>query len=524
MNSTTSEMVDMVDMADEFVFDNEVDPAEAIEATAWKVLIADDEPDVHIATKLVLKDFSFKDRGIEFLDAYSGAEACDILRRHPDTAVVFLDVVMETEHAGLEAVKRIRDELDNQMVRIILRTGQPGIAPEDSVVLNYHINDYKSKSEMTTQKMFTSIVSALRSFQDLQTIESSRRGLAKILDAASTMDFRSRNLFISGLLQQLGSLLDIGDNDLIDLILIRQADDFRIMAACGSFEPFVGESIEYALDAESSALVEQVLSSRNAHTDGKRSIYPVSLPNAGDVAIYIGGARTISEAELALMIVFCEKIVLACDNYEFVEQSRNDQNAELALLAKLTVNADYLSIPYLVNRGRLCRDIVLQMQQNGVAEKIGDRLAETIERAAMLADLGNCRIPAAILEKAGALSADESMAVRRHPQAGADLLDEILAEVGGGRAIGLAREIALTHHEGYDGGGYPQQLAAKDIPLSGRVVAVADGYMALTSKRPWRGAFAHTEAIAMIQSESGGKYDPDVVAAFLSVSDAYREA
>lgn len=517
MNSTTSETVDM---ADEFVFDNEVEPAETIEAAAWKVLIADDEPDVHIATKLVLKDFSFKDRSIEFLDAYSGAEACDILRRHPDTAVVFLDVVMETEHAGLEAVKRIRDELDNRMVRIILRTGQPGIAPEDSVVLNYHINDYKSKSEMTTQKMFTSIVSALRSFQDLQTIESSRRGLAKILDAASSMDFRSRNLFISGLLQQLGSLLDIGDND---LILIRQTDDSRIMAACGSFEPFIGESIEYALDAESAALVERVLSSRDAHTDGKRSIYPVALPNAGDVAIYIGGARTISEAELALMIVFCEKIVLACDNYEFVEQSRSDQNAELALLAKLTVNADYLSIPYLVNRGRLCRDIVLQMQQNGVAEKIGDRLAETIERAAMLADLGNCRIPAAILEKAGALSADESITVRRHPQAGADLLDGILAEVGGGRAIDLAREIALTHHEGYDGGGYPQQLAAKDIPLSGRVVAVADGYMALTSKRPWRGAFAHTEAIAMIQSEAGGKYDPDVVAAFLSVSDAYRE-
>lgn len=158
--------------ADDFLFADEDGSAVIGGEAAWKVLIADDEPDVHVATKLVLRDFSFMGRGIEFLDAYDGNETCEILRQNPDTAVVFLDVVMETEDAGLKAVRRIREEIGNQAVRIILRTGQPGHAPEEHVVLNYHIDDYKSKSEMTTRKLFTSLVFALRSFDDLHGAES----------------------------------------------------------------------------------------------------------------------------------------------------------------------------------------------------------------------------------------------------------------------------------------------------------------------------------------------------------------
>jgi response regulator RpfG family c-di-GMP phosphodiesterase len=524
MNQITTNPDDAADAADDFLFADEADGGATVKKEPWKVIIADDELDVHVATKLVLKEFSFRDRGIEFIDAYTGQEACDVLRKHPDAAVMFLDVVMETDDAGLRAVKRIREELGNKMVRIILRTGQPGHAPEDEVILNYDINDYKAKSEMTAKKLFTSIVAALRSFQDLQTIESSRRGLVKVLDAASSMDFRSRSLFVSGLLMQLGSLLDIGEDD---LILIRRGEggrDDSIMAAAGSYDPFVGEPFKEVFDEETAALVTQVFANGATHVDSQRSIYQVPLPNLCDVAVYVGGARIISETELALIDIFCLKIVLAYENYEFVEQSRCDQNAEIALLVRLSSHAHYLPVAYATNRGRLSRDITARMKEAGSRESIENRLPEIIERAAMLADLGNYAIPARILEADGPLSAEDRALVRTHPELGAALLKEILDQVTGGRVAGLARQIVLSHHECFDGSGYPNQLAGVDIPLPARIVAVADCYMALTSARPWRKAFPHVDAVAMIQQEAGKKFDPSVVRSFVAVSDAYRDA
>lgn len=521
MNNTTR-VTD--DQADDFLFAEEAEVAATEEKAAWKVLIADDEPDVHVATKLVLRDFSFCNRGIEFLDAYDGNQTCELLRQNPDTAVVFLDVVMETENSGLLTVRRIREEIGNQMVRIILRTGQPGHAPEEHVVLNYHINDYKSKSEMTAKKLFTSLVSALRSFQDLQTIESSRRGLVKVLDASSNMDFRSRNLFVSGLLMQLGSLLDIGDND---LVLIRCGDaggQDIIMAACGGFDAFIGAPIKDILDAESIEHVTRVFSGGATHIDEKRSIYLVTMPNLSDVAVYIGGAKRISETELALIDIFCMKIVLAYDNFEFVEQSRLDQGAELALLAKLTARASYLPVSHAINRGRLSRDIASRMKEKDSARAIERHLPELLERAAMLADIGNHQIPSSILESSTDLSAEDMAQVRRHPQLGALMLQEVSTEVRGGRVFSLAGEVALSHHENFDGSGYPNRLKGDDIPLSGRIVAVADCYLAITSSRPWRAASSHEQALEMIRQDSGGKFDPRVIESFMAAAPAFRKA
>lgn len=518
MNQNAPDKADDLDN----MFVDEVDAVATVEKAPWKILIADDEADVHVATKLVLKWFSFEGRAIEFLDSYSGAETCEVLKKNPDTAMVFLDVVMETEDAGLNTVRRIREDLNNQMVRIVLRTGQPGSAPEEDVIVNYHINDYKAKSEMTTKKLFTCVVAALRSFRDLQTIEFSRRGLSKILDAASSMDFRSRSLFSSGLLMQLASLLDIGDND---LILVRRGEADKadsIMAACGVFEAFAGEPVSSVLQAETAAHVSHVFASRKPHVDDQHSIYLVSLPNLEDVAVYVGGARTISEAEYALMVVYCEKTVLAFENYEFVEQSRYDQNVEIALLAKITGNASYLSTPYVINRGRLSHEIALKMKTSEAAESMEHRLPDMIERAAMLADIGNQQILGELLEKPAALSVDEMAQVRKHPELGAALLTETLAQVTGGRVIDLARQIVLSHHESFDGSGYPKQLAGKAIPLAGRIVAIADSYLALSSARPWRPAYPHAEAVNMIKQQSGKKFDPRAVEAFLLVSDNYQ--
>jgi len=131
----------------------------------WKVIIADDEVEVHTITKLVLEGYEFDGRDLQLLSAYTAQETLELLRQHPDTALILLDVVMETGSAGLDTVKYIREKLNNDIIQIILRTGQPGYLVEQDIITRYEINDYKSKSELTAQKLLTSITSSLRAYK-----------------------------------------------------------------------------------------------------------------------------------------------------------------------------------------------------------------------------------------------------------------------------------------------------------------------------------------------------------------------
>ena len=146
--------------------------------STWKVLICDDDRSVHVVTKLALDGFKFAGKELEIISACSGAEAIKIIEKHPDIAVILQDVIMETNDAGLQAVKYIREVLRNQLVRIILRTGQPADFPESSVILNYDINDYKSKTELTEQKLFTALVASLRAYSTMIHLAESNQKLA----------------------------------------------------------------------------------------------------------------------------------------------------------------------------------------------------------------------------------------------------------------------------------------------------------------------------------------------------------
>jgi two-component system sensor histidine kinase ChiS len=141
------------------------------DADTWKVMIVDDEREIHEVTQLALDGFVFQGKALTFLFAYSAREAKALIDIHPDTAVIFLDVVMEEHDSGLQVVKYIRQTQKNNLMRIILRTGQPGQAPEQSVIVNYDINDYKLKVELTQQRLFVSMVAGLRSYYDLLRIE-----------------------------------------------------------------------------------------------------------------------------------------------------------------------------------------------------------------------------------------------------------------------------------------------------------------------------------------------------------------
>lgn len=156
----------MTDSSLHFVDERRDDNRPPPDRRHWKVLIVDDEPDVHSLTKLLLRNFNYRKRGLTFLSAYSATEARDVMRDNTDIALVLLDVVMETEHAGLALVDYIRTDLNNKSTQIVIRTGQPGQAPPLTVVSNHGINDYKEKTEITQQSMILTVVKALRLYEE----------------------------------------------------------------------------------------------------------------------------------------------------------------------------------------------------------------------------------------------------------------------------------------------------------------------------------------------------------------------
>ncbi|WP_449418788.1 ATP-binding protein [Phormidium nigroviride] len=159
-----------VNSDEELFFADEV--AEVTPTESWKILIVDDEAQVHTATDIALRKFVFENKSLKFISAYSAKEAKQLIHEYPDVAIILLDVIMETDDAGLEFVKYVREVLGNHLVRIILRTGQPGQVPEKSIIINYDINDYKTKTELTTSKLYTTVLTALRSFSLGQKLQS----------------------------------------------------------------------------------------------------------------------------------------------------------------------------------------------------------------------------------------------------------------------------------------------------------------------------------------------------------------
>jgi CheY-like chemotaxis protein len=134
----------------------------------WRILIVDDDVDVHVVTKFSLSNVCFQGRRLSFLHAYSGDEALTVLAENPDIALVLLDVIMETSDAGLIVARQIREVLHNTLVRVVLRTGQPGQALEHSIILDYDINDFWCKTDLTTRKLFTTVIASLRAYEGLQ--------------------------------------------------------------------------------------------------------------------------------------------------------------------------------------------------------------------------------------------------------------------------------------------------------------------------------------------------------------------
>ena len=315
---------------DELIFLDENDTVEEEESTvgSWNVLVVDDDKEIHSVTRLALSDLVLNDKKLHFYHAYSGEEAIQMIEKLGNNlAIILLDVVMETDDAGLNVAKVMRDDMNLMEPRIILRTGQPGYAPEESVIKEYDINDYKTKTELTRSKLVTTIISSLRSYQQILTINQSRQGLEKIIEsAANLLEEHSVKGFCEGVVTQISSMLGLSAGGVVcaraGSVIDKEDDGVYILGAAGEFATYINESLNSIHDDRIIKYVTQCLKDkRHIYQDDFSVLY---MNRAGyEAAVFLNISEEISQINRQLLEVFLSSVSVGYENVNLFHQLRN---------------------------------------------------------------------------------------------------------------------------------------------------------------------------------------------------------
>ncbi|XOV80589.1 MAG: EAL domain-containing protein [Aestuariibacter sp.] len=316
---------------DELIFMDEEEHDEGASdglSGTWNVLVVDDDEEIHSVTRLALSDLVLNGKNLTFHHAYSGAEALEFLKENGDQiAVLLLDVVMESDDAGLQVAKKIREDLKLEEPRIILRTGQPGYAPEESVIKEYDINDYKTKTELTRSKLVTTIIASLRSYQQILTINQSRKGLEKIIgSAANLLEEHSVKGFCEGVVEQISSLIGLDAGGVLcaraGSVLDKDEDGVYVLGAAGELASFINARLETIHNEKIITQVTQCLNKKD-HIFGEDFSVLYMDSSGYEAAVYIQAGNEISDVNRQLLEVFLSSVSVGYENVNLFHQLRN---------------------------------------------------------------------------------------------------------------------------------------------------------------------------------------------------------
>lgn len=313
---------------DELIFlAEEAGNEEVKRAGCWNILVVDDDEEIHAVTRLALSDLVVNDKNLKFFHAYSGKEALEMIAEMGSSlAIILLDVVMETDDAGLQVAHKMRTELMLEEPRIILRTGQPGYAPEESVIKDYDINDYKTKTELTRSKLVTTIIASLRSYQQILTINQSRIGLEKIIaSAANLLEEHSVIGFCEGVVTQISSLIGLQAGGVVcaraGSILDKDDEGVYILGAAGEFAPYINEKLECLHNDHIVRLVTKCLQQKQHLFEKDCSV--LYLNSSGyEAAVYLQIGGQISLVNRQLLEVFLSSVSVGYENVNLFHQLR----------------------------------------------------------------------------------------------------------------------------------------------------------------------------------------------------------
>jgi diguanylate cyclase (GGDEF)-like protein len=315
---------------DDFLFIDDSDEDEILDSAmgdTWKVLIVDDDAEIHSVTQLALSDLVVLGRHLEYLHAYSGKDACKLIEEHDDIVLVLLDVVMESDDAGLTVVKFIREQLKRDDIRIVLRTGQPGYAPEESVIKDYDINDYKTKTELTRRKLVTTIYAAIRSYQQIDSVTKNRKGLERIISAAANLlELHNVHDYACGVLTEFKNLADSNSSLFCarGQGIVKGADDLSLYML--GQEGFSDAKINQKLVAlDNRDAVQQITScfQQKQHFFAPTSTSLYFGSGGFRAVIHLELTQALTDIEKQLIEVFLTNIATGYENVHLFQKLRN---------------------------------------------------------------------------------------------------------------------------------------------------------------------------------------------------------
>ncbi|MDZ7937002.1 MAG: DUF3369 domain-containing protein [Rhodoferax sp.] len=493
-------------MTDDLVFsDEQADPTPRKLLPPWQILVVDDEPAVHEVTKLVMSDFEMDGRRLAFTHCYSAAEARAVLTARTDIALILLDVVMESDHAGLELARYIREDIGNLNVRIVLRTGQPGQAPEEQVIRDYDINDYKEKTDLTRRKLITVFYAGLRAYRDLMRIEQARLGLRRSIEAISQVcDSNNLRSFASAVLEQVNFLLDLnGEGLCASRVSAYTANanegQLKVLAATDAYSQLlVNDEVGNLPEAVQTA-IRRALQDKTSH-HGERYYAGYFQTKAGSESlIYMEFAEPVSDQAHELLELLARNVAITYDGLLLREDTEAAQRATICILGGAIERRCSESSQHLYRVGDIA---ALMTEWTGGSEQE----VELMRVAATLHDVGKACIPDHILTKPGPLTPEEWAVMRTHAEEGHTLLTHSRS-----RIHVLGAQIAIEHHEHWDGTGYPKGLAGEAISQAGRICAVADVLDSLVSSSCYKPAWPLGKALAEVYNLAGSHLDPSLV-------------
>jgi response regulator RpfG family c-di-GMP phosphodiesterase len=427
-----------------------------------------------------------------------------------------VDVVMEHEHAGLDLIRTIRDVQKNRMIRLILRTGQPGQAPERSVIRQYDINDYKEKSELSAQKLYSTVLTSLRSYRDLVALEANRAGLRRVIHATGEI-FKTRELsrFVQGVLEQLVALLFLDRDAMLincdGLALARDGGQVLVVAATGKFVDLVGVDALASLPTHLLEDVATVLKTKKPlMKDGEYWGY-FQARGGKDNVIYLRSQQPLSEDDSSLIQLFLQNVSIAYENTLLHEEIEGTQRDIVYMLGEAIETRSRETGQHVRRVAEYCYLIA-----KGIG--LADRDAEILKIAAPLHDVGKIGIPDAILHKHGKLDGEEWVVMRTHAEIGQEMLGQSGREI-----LQAAALLAGHHHEKWDGSGYPHGLREQEIHVYGRIGALADVFDALGTRRSYKEPWPLEQILDYLREQRARHFDPDIVDWVLNHVDAMNE-
>jgi response regulator RpfG family c-di-GMP phosphodiesterase len=479
-------------------------------ATPWKILVVDDEEEVHKVTRLALTGFTHFGRGVALLHARSGGEAIAHMREHPDTALVLMDVVMESEHAGLDAVLTIRHQLKNTLTRIVIRTGQPGQAPEELVVRQYDISDYREKTEITARRLHTIVHHGLSQYRELAELRDHKQGLEQVIGASAELQAqRTEEDFARRTLQQLIALLYGEPIPADSLMAVRvQGRASRVLSGTGRYAPAGGLQLDEVVTPELNTELEAALRDRATEYGATSFLTTLVTASGAQLLLHVLGDRDINPADPAHIGLFARAVATG---YENLRLTRALKDSQRSLILLLSTAVEQRSRTGAGHGQRVAKLVRLLGELHGLPESV----LEWLPLAATLHDVGEIAIPEAILNKPAELTRDEAALMETHTRWGQDLLRGQESDL-----LQIAGLIAGQHHERWDGAGYPNGLRGEQIHLYARLTALANGLDELLHPRGGRLPPLAT-VLSQLERERGKAYDPQLLDLMLKNIDRF---